>query len=158
MRQDAQVLKQYMNMHKTIKDEMLLRRAKSSKMFKQYSDSGLEYSVVSLSENELVKQVIFYFKTESSLCYPAKYIFCNIIYSYYAEKYFNLPFYESLNWPELLADSPIEYLYKDHVSVYEVIIKEILPNIEHYENAIRKTRLYFKQEFCIFDESFNEII
>lgn len=141
-----------------IKNEMLSRREKSAKLFKRYTDNNLQYSILELNDDSLIKQVIDYFKSESELCYPAKYIFCNILYAYYAEKYFKLPFYEAIQWKELLANSPVEYLYFEHKQVYDAIIKEILPSIEYYEYAIEKTRLYFKQEFCIFDEDLTLVI
>lgn len=142
----------------SIKALMLERREKSARIFKRYTDSNLQYSTLSLDDNALAKLVIKYFEAESELCYPAKYIFCNIVYAYYAEKYFKLPFYEALQWPELLANSPNEYLYKEHQQVYDAIIEKVLPCIEKYEKAIKKTRLYFKQEFCIYDEDLTPVI
>lgn len=133
------------------------RRKKSRKFFKQYTDENVKIEIVkNQTEQELIEQVLLFFETESSCIYPAKYIFCNIIYSYYLNKYFNLNFKECLSDKNVLKNSPIEYSYKDHIEIYEAILSK-LKDIESYA-SIKKTRLYFKQEFLIFDEDLTEIL
>lgn len=133
------------------------RRKKSREFFKQYTDENVKIEIVKdQTEQELIMQVLLFFETESQCIYPAKYIFCNIVYSYYLNKYFGLDFKECLADEDILKNSPIEYAYKDHMHVYDAILAK-LNDIENYV-SIKKTRLYFKQEFLIFDEDLTEIL
>lgn len=133
------------------------RRKKSREFFKQYTDENVEITILkNQTEQEIIDQVLLFFEKESSCIYPAKYIFCNIVYSYYLNKYFNLDFKDCLSDSDVLKNSPIEYTYSTHKIVYETILSK-LDDIECYA-SIRKTRLYFKQEFLIFDEDLTEIL
>jgi hypothetical protein len=133
------------------------RRKKSREFFKQYTDENVKIEIVKdQAAQELIEQVLLFFETESSCIYPAKYIFCNIIYSYYLNKYFDLDFKKCLADEDVLKNSPVEYSYKDHVDIYNAILSK-LKDIESY-TSIKKTRLYFKQEFLIFDEDLTEIL
>ena len=133
------------------------RRKKSREFFKHYTDENVKITILkNQTEQELIEQVLSFFEKESSCIYPAKYIFCNIVYSYYLNKYFNLDFKECLSDTDVLKNSPIEYLYTAHKNVYDSILSKI-GNIEQY-TSIKKTRLYFKQEFLIFDEDLTEIL
>ena len=133
------------------------RRKKSREFFKHYTDENVKITILkNQTEQELIEQVLLFFRIESSCIYPAKYIFCNIVYSYYLNKYFGLDFKECLSDTDVLKNSPIEYLYTVHKNVYDSILSKI-DNIEQY-TSIKKTRLYFKQEFLIFDEDLTEIL
>lgn len=133
------------------------RRKKSREFFKRYTDENVKITILkNQTEQELIEQVLLFFRTKSSCIYPAKYIFCNIVYSYYLNKYFDLDFKECLSDADVLKNSPIEYLYTAHKNVYDSILSKI-DNIEQY-TSIKKTRLYFKQEFLIFDEDLTEIL
>lgn len=133
------------------------RRKKSREFFKQYTDENIKIEIVKdQTEQELITQVLLFFETESQCIYPAKYIFCNIVYSYYLTKYFSLDFKECLADKDVLRNSPVVYAYKDHMHVYDAILTT-LKDIECYA-SIKKTRLYFKQEFLVFDEDLTEIL
>ena len=100
--------------------------------------------------------MIDYFNNGSELVYPEKYIFCNIVYSYYLNKYFGLDFYKMLDSALTIPDSPMYYYYSDNKFVYDQILKQILPKIESCQSII-KTRHYFKQEFLIDDEDISDV-
>lgn len=127
------------------------------KKYRHYSDENSTIEYKDLNDQELVKQVLDFFFIESQCIYPAKYIFCNVIYSYYLQKYFGLDFYQQLDDKETLVNSPYYCLYSDRKYVYDQVIKTVYSQLEQLLSC-RKTRLYFKQEFLIFDEDFSEIL
>ena len=133
------------------------RREVANKLYK-YNDNNLQYQIYDQQTDEkLTQQVIDFFNNGSELVYPAKYIFCNIVYSYFLAKYFELDFYTQLNDRCTLSDSPMYYVYDDNRLVYDKVLSVVLPNLEQYE-SISKTRKYFKQEFLIFDEDLSEVM
>ena len=135
----------------------LQRREIANKIYK-YTDNNLDYTIdLSQSSQQLVNQVLSFFNSGSELVYPAKYIFCNIVYSYFLNKYFGLDFYTQLNDKNTLIDSPIYCLYSDYKEVYDQVLDIVLPNIEQNQH-ISKTRKYFKQEFLIADEDLSDIL
>lgn len=135
------------------------RREKSKQIFKTTTDEGLDCRIIkNQPEEAVIKQVKEFFEKGSDLVYPAKYVFCNLVYAYYGKYYFDIDVLELLQEPKLLENSPCEYLYKDHPRVYNALMIDILPNMKKYESSIKKTRLYFKQEFLIFDEDLTEIL
>ena len=140
-----------------LRRDLQLRRQKSNQFYQHYSDEVITVDYQTLNNQELIKQVLDFFFTESQCIYPAKYIFCNIIYAYYLQKYFNLEFYQSLDDKDTLIDSPIYCLYSDKKCVYDQVIKVVYNQIDLLSSC-KKTRLYFKQEFLIFDEDFREIL
>lgn len=127
------------------------------KKYKHYSDENSIIDYKDLNDQELIKLVLDFFFIESQCVYPAKYIFCNIIYSYYLHKYFDLDFYQQLDDKDTLINSPQYCLYSDRKNVYDQVIEKVYTQIEQLPSC-RKTRLYFKQEFLIFDEDFSEIL
>ena len=88
------------------------RRKKSREFFKHYTDENVKVIILkNQTEQELIEQVFAIFQIRNQACiYPAKYIFCNIVYSYYLNKYFDLDFKECLSDTDVLKNSPIEYL------------------------------------------------
>lgn len=111
-----------------------------------WDDVNLPYIV---NYNNIKEQVINFFNTESELIYPAKTIFVAIVYAKCLEKYFNIPFYESLSDIELLPDDMFfkDYNYNNNKELYDDIIDN-LKDIWYYE-SINKTVNYFKKEFLI---------
>ena len=133
------------------------RRNLANQLYK-YSDNNLQYTVEqSQTDQQLTDQVIDFFVNGSQLIYPAKYIFCNIVYCHFLSKYFNLDFYKQLDDKDTLPDSPMYCTYSDRKTVYDNVLSKILVNIESYD-SISKTRKYFKQEFLIMDEDLSDIL
>lgn len=115
----------------------------------EYDDSNLPIVIKEgQTDNELYEEVVSFFENGSELIYPSKYIFCNIVYSYYLAKYFGEDLKERLKDPNTLEDSPMYYTYVDNPKVYDRILEKVLPNIEQYD-SIQKTLGYFYQEFLI---------
>ena len=125
------------------------QRRQVSNALNVYDDSNLPFIIkTNQSNEELYEEVINFFENGSELIYPSKYIFCNIIYSFYLEKYFGEDFYERLSSEDTLEDSPMYYTYKDNPDLYDKILDEVLPKLETY-SSIEKTMYYFKQEFLL---------
>ena len=122
-----------------------------------FDDVDLPHVVIdNQTDEQLASQVINFFENGSELIYPAKFIFCNIVYSYYLNKYFDVPFYQALNDVETLYDSPCVILYNDRKNVYDIVLAKVLPNFENF-NSIKKTRHYFKMEFLVDDEDITDV-
>ena len=134
------------------------RRKTANKLYKYvYTDQNLDYQFDDNNQDQhLIDTVIDYFNNGSELVYPEKYIFCNIVYSYYLNKYFGLDFYKMLDSALTIPDSPMYYYYSDNKFVYDQILKQILPKIESFQSIV-KTRHYFKQEFSINDEDISDV-
>ena len=123
-----------------------------------FDDVNLKYSIENQNDEQaLTKQVLDFFENGSELIYPAKYIFCNIVYSYYLNKYFNVPFYQALDDKETLFDSPCCVLYSDAKQVYDTVIKKVIDRIDQLPSVV-KTRHYFKMEFLIADEDISDVL
>ena len=118
-----------------------------------FGDNNLTVRFEWLKEDDLVEQVVDFFRNGSELVYPAKYIFVNIVYSHFLEKYFDRDFYESLDDAEMIADSPCVVTYSQCKNVYDRVLEEI-GDIEQYP-SIQTTYDYFKEEF-LFDDEFDE--
>lgn len=115
----------------------------------EYDDSNLPIVIKEgQTDNELYEEVVSFFENGSELIYPSKYIFCNIVYSYYLQKYFGEDFLERLSDKETLEGSPCYYTYLDNPKLYDKILSKVLPNLESY-NSIQKTLSYFRQEFLL---------
>lgn len=122
-----------------------------------FDDYNLQYKVIKdQTDDQLIDQVIDFFINGSELIYPAKYIFCNIIYSYYLNKYFSVDFYQALDNIDTLYDSPCPVLYHDRPHVYNSIISAIIDRIELLP-SVNKTRHYFKMEMLIDDEDISDV-
>lgn len=128
-----------------IKDnETLNQRRKLSYMINVWDDVSLPYTI---DYDNIINNVIKFFETESELVYPAKSYFVAIVYSKCLEKYFNIPFYESLDYEDLLFDDKYFVKYSDNNDVYDKIIEKI-GDIWQYK-SIDKTVEYFKKEFLL---------
>lgn len=135
------------------------RRRLSYKLYAGlFDDVNLPYEIQNTNDDDaLYHQVLYFFEHQSELIYPAKFIFCNIVYSYYLNKYFGEDFYESLDNKDLLADSPMILLYGDNKPLYDSILKEVMDRIETLPSVV-KTRHYFKMEFLINDEDISDVL
>ena len=123
-----------------------------------FNDVNLKYTVENGNDyDKLTDQVIDFFENGSQLIYPAKYIFCNIVYSYYLNKYFNVDFYKALDDKETLFDSPYCVLYSDAKQVYDNVIKKVIGQFDQLPSVV-KTRHYFKMEFLIADEDISDVL
>ena len=123
-----------------------------------FDDVNLPHKVENQNDmHALTNQVIDFFENGSQLIYPAKYIFCNIVYSYYLNKYFNVDFYTALDDKETLFDSPCCVLYSDAKQVYDNVIKKVIDRIDQLPSVV-KTRHYFKMEFLIADEDISDVL
>ena len=128
-----------------IKDnETLNQRRKLSYMINVWDDVSLPYTI---DYDNIINNVIKFFETESELVYPAKSYFVAIVYAKCLEKYFNIPFYESLDYEDLLFDDKYFVKYSDNNDVYDKIIEKI-GDIWQYK-SIDKTVEYFKKEFLL---------
>jgi len=121
-----------------------------------FNDTNLSYETKNVHGEDLANQVIDFFEHGSLLVFPAKYVFCNIVYAYYLSKYFGEDFYKCLDDPEVLFDTPCKVLYSDDRIAYDIILRKVLPSIESYPSIV-KTRHYFKMEFLINDEDISDV-
>lgn len=126
--------------------EYLKEKRKLSYLINDWDDINLPFTI---NNDNIEKQVINFFINGSELVFPAKSYFVAIVYAKCLEKYFNEPFYESLNDIELLPDDKYFVLYEDDKQTYDNILKRI-NNIWEYKSII-KTVNYFKKEFIIND-------
>lgn len=134
------------------------RRKIAYKLYKNvFNDVNLPLTYIdSYDDHTLIETVLAFFKRGSELIYPAKYVFCNIVYSYYLNKYFGVDFYEALDSRETLFDSPYPLLYSQAKNVYDTVLNEIEGQIESLPSIV-KTRHYFKMEFLIDDEDITDV-
>lgn len=133
------------------------RRIVSNRLYHKHTDENLPYTIENLSDEAMTAQVLHFFFTESQLVYPAKFIFCNIVYAYYMQEYFQLDFRRCLNDREVLTESPVECYYDERPQVYEAVIPLVYPVLPELPSVV-KTRHYFKQEFLIHDEDWADIV
>jgi hypothetical protein len=124
-------------------DELKNRR-KLSYLMNIWDDVNLPHKI---NYDNISEQVINFFNTESQLIYPAKSYFVAIVYAKCIEKWFNIPFYDSLNDIELLPDDKWFVPYYKDKKTYDEIICNINEIWEY--SSINKTVDYFKKEFLI---------
>lgn len=122
----------------------LKQKRKLAYLINEWDDRNLPHTY---DYNNIIEQIIHFFKYGSELIYPAKSYFVAIIYAKCLEKYFNIDFYESLNDKELLPDDCYFTIYNDSKDIYDNVIENI-GDIWQY-NSINKTVEYFKKEFLI---------
>lgn len=115
----------------------------------EFDDVDLPCTYVDCSDDELIELIILFFKTESSLIYPAKSYFVAIVYAYCLHKYFNEDFYRVLDDKNLLPDDIYFVPYSSNRFVYDKVLKQIGDIIKY--NSIEKTVKYFKQEMLLED-------
>lgn len=140
-------------------NEWKQRRKLAYKLYRGlFNDANLPHTIENQHDlDALQQQVVDFFKNGSELIYPAKYVFCNIVYSYYLNKYFQVPFYEALDNRETLFDSPCPLLYHQAKQLYDNVIEQVIDDIESLPSTT-KTRHYFKMEFLIADEDISDVI
>ena len=124
-------------------------RRKLSYLMNEFDDVDLPYIHAEGSEDDLIKLIVLFFNTESSLVYPAKSYFVAIVYAYCLHKYFNEDFYTVLNDKELLPDDRYFSPYNTSKYIYDKVLEEI-GEIDKYQ-SIEKTVKYFKQEMLLED-------
>lgn len=114
-----------------------------------------------LENNELIDQIVHYFSTQvTDLIYPSKSFAVAIIYSQLIEDYFNVPFFTSLNDPNLFMDDSVYFSsYSEQKNIYDEVLKSIdRKNINYSLTQTKETLKYFKQEFWTSYGSLDEII
>lgn len=126
----------------TYKD--IYNRRFQSYLINEWEDKNLPF--IYNSEN-LVETIITFFKTESSLIYPAKSYFVAIVYAYCMNKWFNIDIYEALNFDDLLPDDMCFVPYYKDTETYSKVIDNI-GEIWYY-SSIQKTVDFFKREYLI---------
>lgn len=130
-----------------IKDNKDLNdRRELSYLLHEWDDKNLPHTI---NYDNISQQVINFFKFESKLVYPAKSYFVAIVYAKCLEKYFNIPFYEALDYKDLLIDDIYYNQYSQDKDLYDKILNSI-GDIFQY-SSIDKTVKYFKQEFIVCD-------
>lgn len=128
-----------------IKDNKDLNgRRELAYLINEWDDKNLPHII---RYDNLIQQVVNFFKTESKLVYPAKSYFVAIVYAKCLEKYFNIPFYEALDYKDLLFDDKFFIPYSKDKETYDIILGKI-GDIFQY-TSIDKTVNYFKQEFIV---------
>jgi hypothetical protein len=110
----------------------------------EWDDVSLDHKV---NYNDIEDQIVEFFITESQLIYPAKSYFVAIVYAKCLEKYFKIPFYEALDYEDLLYDDKYFEKYSDSKHIYDNVIKRI-GDIWQYK-SICKTVNYFMKEFLL---------
>lgn len=104
-----------------------------------------------ISNEKLIIQITEYFtRCQFILQYPAKSYAVAIIYSKLLEDYFNIPFLESLNDPELLYNNDHFFVpYIEAHQIYDEVLNKISLNFNINLPQITKTIEYFKKEFYL---------
>lgn len=142
----------------TNKPNWIKRRELAYKIYKDQFTDVCDYTIIdNQSDDQLTNQVIEFFRNGSELNYPAKFIFCNIVYGYYLSKYFGVDLYHALNDPTVLFDSPVQVLYNQKPTVYDRIIDQVINDIDDLPSVV-KTRHYFKMEMLINDEDISDVV
>ena len=128
-----------------IKDNETLNQLRQlSYLMNEWDDVSLDHKV---NYNDIEDQIVDFFITESQLIYPAKSYFVAIVYAKCLEKYFKIPFYEALDYEDLLYDDKYFEKYSDSKHIYDNVIKRI-GDIWQYK-SICKTVDYFMKEFLL---------
>ena len=128
-----------------IKDNETLNQLRQlSYLMNEWDDVSLDHKV---NYNDIEDQIVKFFITESQLIYPAKSYFVAIVYAKCLEKYFKIPFYEALDYEDLLYDDKYFEKYSDSKHIYDNVIKRI-GDIWQYK-SICKTVDYFMKEFLL---------
>lgn len=128
-----------------IKDNKDLNdRRELAYLINEWDDKNLPHTI---RYDNLIQQVVNFFKTESKLVYPAKSYFVAIVYAKCLEKYFNIPFYEALDYKDLLVDDKFFVPYSKDKDTYDIILGKIGDIFQYI--SIEKTVNYFKQEFIV---------
>lgn len=121
----------------------------------KFDDKNLNYKIIENCNNEQLYNIIqHFFINESELIYPAKSYYVAIIYAWLLNYYFGEDIIKSLDSDDLLNNDDKFFIpYSKNKELYDRLIANIIPNLDNnlYDNSIKKTVYYFKQEFLIHD-------
>ena len=114
----------------------------------EFDDLNLPYEERYGSDESVIETVVDFFKTESTLVYPAKSYFVAIVYAKMLEKHFCIDFLEALDEDDLLPDDKWFKPYHESKEMYDAILDKLLGNILDMPST-EKTKTYFREEFLI---------
>ena len=121
------------------------KRRKLSYLLTEFDDYNLPFKIEPLTS----RQVISFFDNESKLIQPAKSYFVAIVYAWLLHTYFDIEFYEALNYDDLLIEDSYFVPYLKDKDMYDSIINGINLQTIPTLKSTQKTINYFKQEFLI---------
>lgn len=124
--------------------DYLKKLRQQSYLQNEWDDIDLSYIV---NYENLIDQIIRFFRIESQLIYPAKSYFVAIVYAACLKRWFDIDFNASLDDPELLPDDRYYLPYSMSKDVYQHVLTAI-GDIWQYP-SINKTVEYFKKEFMV---------
>lgn len=118
-------------------------------LYTEFDDVNLDHQYIDMSKEDIVMEVLRFFREGSSLIYPAKSYFVALIYAAAMEKYFKIDFFEALNSSELLFDDQYFVPYEKAQEIYDTVIYCIggRGQILNHIDTIHPTIDYFFQEF-----------
>lgn len=109
-----------------------------------WDDNNLAYDIC---YDNIVQQVVDFFKYGSKLIYPAKSFFVAIVYAQCFEEFYSQDFYQMLNDKDLLFDDKFFATYAQSTQTYDKILASIDRNQLLSLPSVQKTIHYFKKEF-----------
>ncbi len=115
---------------------------------REFNDVNLPFEEQYGSDESVIETVIDFFKTESTLIYPAKSYFVAIVYAKMLEKHFGIDFLEALDEDDLLPDDKWFKPYHESKEIYDTILDRLPGNILDMPST-EKTKAYFREEFLI---------
>ena len=114
----------------------------------EFDDVNLPYEERYGSDESVIETVVDFFKTESTLIYPAKSYFVAIVYAKMLEKHFGIDFLKALDEGDLLTDDDWFKPYHESKEIYDTILDRLPGNILDMPST-EKTKAYFREEFLI---------
>ena len=114
----------------------------------EFDDVNLPYEERYDSDESVIETVVDFFKTESTLIYPAKSYFVAIVYAKMLEKHFGIDFLKALDEGDLLLDDDWFKPYHESKEIYDTILDRLPGNILDMPST-EKTKAYFREEFLI---------
>ena len=114
----------------------------------EFDDVNLPYEERYDSDESVIETVVDFFKTESTLIYPAKSYFVAIVYAKMLEKHFGIDFLKALDEGDLLPDDDWFKPYHEGKEIYDTILDRLPGNILDMPST-EKTKAYFREEFLI---------
>lgn len=114
----------------------------------EFDDVNLPYEERYDSDESVIETVVDFFKTESTLIYPAKSYFVAIVYAKMLEKHFGIDFLKALDEGDLLPDDDWFKPYHESKEIYDAILDRLPGNILDMPST-EKTKAYFREEFLI---------
>jgi hypothetical protein len=114
----------------------------------EFDDVNLPYEERYDSDESVIETVVDFFKTESTLIYPAKSYFVAIVYAKMLEKHFGIDFLKALDEGDLLPDDDWFKPYHESKEIYDTILDRLPGNILDMPST-EKTKAYFREEFLI---------